>query len=303
MQICNGFHPTSLHIDTTKPSEQDLNAGTPQFHTAMSGTSHRVNTLDAKSVSNCSLHSLIVPVWLHHTQDPEKKTLLYALLDNQLDACFVKNDVLQGLGISGLSIQLKLSMVLGEDMVSCQKINGLVVRGFKEESEIPLPVTYSIEEIPVKRSQIPRPESVFSWPHLEQIADQLMPYRHNVDVALLIGVNCARAIKPRKVIPSSDEDLYAKRTNLGWGVIRSINLDKDGEDDGHCSGNWIISREIGRGSIRTVSHLVMKTQVKEVFGPTQVNRMFELDFNEAIRDDQVLSFQDKKFLNVETTNI
>ena len=55
-----------------------------------------VNALDAKSISNCSSHSLLVPVWLHHTQDPEKKTLLYARLDDQLDACFVKDDVLQG---------------------------------------------------------------------------------------------------------------------------------------------------------------------------------------------------------------
>ena len=188
-------------------------------------------------------------------------------------------------------------------MVSCQKINGLVVRGFKKESEIPLPGAYSRDEIPVKRSQIPRPESVFGWPHLERIADKLMPYRDDVDVGLLIGVNCARAIKPCEVIPGSDEDPYAKRTNLGWGVIGTINLDKHVEDDGHCSCNRIISREIGEGSSRTVSHFVMKTQFKEVFGPTQVNRMFELDFNETIRDDQALSFQDKKFLNIVTTNI
>ena len=120
---------------------------------------------------------------------------------------------------------------------------------------------------------------------------------------LLIGVNCARAIKPREVIPGSDEDPYAKRTNLEWGVIGSINLDKDGENDGHCSCKRIISREIGEGSSRTVSHFVMKSQVKEVCGPTQVNRMFELDFKETIRDDQALSFQDKKFLNIVTTNI
>lgn len=148
---CNGFHPTSIHIDTPRPSEQDSNAGKPQFHTATSATSHRMNALDSKSVSNCGSHSLIVPVWLHHIQDPEKKTLLYALLDDQSDACIVKDDVLQGLCISGRSVQLKLSTVLGEDVVSCQKINGPVVRGFKEESEIPLAGTYSREESLSKR--------------------------------------------------------------------------------------------------------------------------------------------------------
>ena len=124
-----------------------------------------------------------------------------------------------------------------------------------------------------------------------------------MDVGLLIRVNCARAMKPREVIPGSDEDPYAKRTNLGWGVIGSINLDEDGEDDGRCSCHRIISREIGEGLSRTVSHFVMRTQVEKVFGPAQVNRMFELDFNEMIRDEQALSFQDKKFLNIVTTNI
>ena len=39
-----------------------------------------------------------------------------------------------------------------------------------------------------------------------------MPYKEEVDVALLLGINCARAIKPREIIPGNDNDPYAKRT-------------------------------------------------------------------------------------------
>ena len=46
-----------------------------------------------------------------------------------------------------------------------------------------------------------------------------MPYQHDVDMGLLIGANCTKAIKPREVIPGADDDPYAVRTTLGWGVI------------------------------------------------------------------------------------
>ena len=234
----------------------------------------------------------------------EKRELVYALLDDQSDACFVRDDVIKRLGISGPDVQLKLSTVVGENVVTCQKVNGLVVCGFKEELEVSLPGTYSREGIPVRRSQIPRPDSVLGWPHLERITNQLMPYREDVDVGLLIGANCARAIKPREVIPGSEDDPYAKRTILGWGVIGIMNpQNMDSEDISHCSCNRIVSREIGDSPSKTVSHLVIKTQVKEVFGPAQVSRMFELDFSETSKDEQTLSFNDKKFLNVMETNI
>ena len=42
-----------------------------------------------------------------------------------------------------------------------------------------------------------------------------MPYKEELDVSLLLGINWARAIKPREVIPGNDDDPYAKRRALG----------------------------------------------------------------------------------------
>lgn len=113
-------------------------------------TSHRVSTQDPQNRNACDSHSLIVPVWLHHKATPERKELVYALLDNQSDACFIREDILQKLNISGPDVQLKLSTVLGEDLVTSKKINDLVVRGINEEIEVSLPRTYSRDEIPAK---------------------------------------------------------------------------------------------------------------------------------------------------------
>ena len=47
------------------------------------------------------------------------------------------------------------------------------------------------------------------------MASHLMPLDTEAEVGLLIGANCARAIKPHEVIPGNDDDPYAKRTALG----------------------------------------------------------------------------------------
>ena len=195
--------------------------------------------------------------------------------------------------------------MLGEDLVTSKKINDLVVRGINEEIEVSLPRTYSRDEIPAKRSQIPRPESVSGWSHLQRIANNLMPYQHDVDVGLLIGANCTKAIKPREVIPGADDDPYAVRTTLGWGVIGIMNRTTANSQDNHCFCNRIVSREIdcNQTKLKTISHLVAKTQAKEVFVPAQLSKMLERDFSETSREDHALSFLDKKFLNVLESSI
>ena len=103
---------------------------------------------------------------------------------------------------------------MAEETIPSRRINGLVVRGVKELTEIPLPRTYTRDNIP----SIPTPETARKWTHLKRIADQFLPYKEDLDVSLLLGINCARATKPREVIPGNDDDPYAQRTgrSSGW---------------------------------------------------------------------------------------
>ena len=164
-----------------------------------------------------------------------------ALLDDQSDARFIKDMVLQKLEANGPEVQLKSSTVLAEEVITCTRIDGLIVEGVNEATSVRLPKAYSREDIPAKRGQIPRPETACNCPHLLRIADQLMPYREDVEVGLLIGANCTRAIKATEVIPGREDDPYAKKTALGWGVIVSPN--KNEEDHNHCSFHCIASLE------------------------------------------------------------
>ena len=166
-----------------------------------------------------------------------------------------------------------------------------------------LPGMYSRVEISVKCCQIPRPESVVGWSHLKCLSHQLMPYRQDVEVGLLIGANCARAIKLREVIPGMEDNPYAMKMALGWGLIRNLSLNYSGEESEHCTCDQTISRENGAEASKTIGHFVLKTHVKEVLSPAQIGNSFELDFNKAARDDKGLSHLDRKFLNVLRSNI
>ena len=88
------------------------------------------------------------------------------LLDEQSDACFVKKDLLRRLDVNRPKVKLKLSTVLAEKVIKSRRIEGLLVRGYSKDVEIPLPKSYSRLSIPAKKSQIPRPESAANWPHL-----------------------------------------------------------------------------------------------------------------------------------------
>ena len=52
-----------------------------------------------------------------------------------------------------------------------------------------------------------------------------MPYREDIEIGLLVGSDCSRAIIPREVITGKGDDLYAQRTDLGWAIIGMVGKD------------------------------------------------------------------------------
>ena len=128
-----------------------------------------------------------------------------------------------------------------------------------------------------------------------------MPYDDNLDVSLLLEINCARAIKPREIIPGNDDDPYAKRTALGWGIIGMTAPDATGYDDG-VKVNRIISCE-DQFSPKKICHFALKTYTRKILTPAQVNHLFELDFNDPRLSDQALLHEDRTFMSKVSKNI
>ena len=298
---CNGLHPTSMHVDqkppskvTTEKKEEEQASKDPEMT-----VSNRID-VDSSGDNATTAHSLIVPVWIQHDSVPDKEILVYALLDEQSDACFVKDTVAEALGFVGSDVTLRLSTMLGVQDVKCQKVSGLKIRGVDDDAMISLPTTYTRNVIPAQRSQIPDPRSARKWTHLHVIAENLMKPRDDVEIGLLIGANCPRAIKPREVIPGADDDPYAVRTSLGWGIIGSISATKETED--MVGVNNVVSRVVENGKITRRCYFAFRTVTKELITPDQVNKMFEQDFSEIV-EGKPLSFEDRKFVEIVSRGI
>ena len=77
--------------------------------------------------------------------------MVYALLDDQPDARFIKTSALKKLNVSAPEVHVKLSTVLAEDDITSEKIAGLVVRGVnKISTNICFPRTYKRDIIPAR---------------------------------------------------------------------------------------------------------------------------------------------------------
>ena len=118
-----------------------------------------------------------------------------------------------------------------------------------------------------------------------------------MQVGLLIGCNCPRALRPLDVIVGhDDDDPYAIKTALGWGIIGPIKPNMSEGEENVTICNHIITREIG--GITSNANFVVNYQAKEIL--TSVKKMFELDFSEYGK--QPFSQEDKRCMEIVETN-
>lgn len=119
--------------------------------------------------------SIIVPVYVSHSDRPDQEWLLYAFLDTQSDTTFILEDTYRELGLSGTKIKLLLpTMYAYNQVVESQKVRGLVARWFNNELKISLPDTFTRNIMPTDRSHIPTPELTIAWPYLKPIQSEQM---------------------------------------------------------------------------------------------------------------------------------
>ena len=100
-----------------------------------------------------------------------------------------------------------------DEIIQCKKVQGLAVADLKKQVSIPLPKVYTRNAIPYKPSQIRKPEVALQWDHLSCIAQELMPYRGDLEVGMLIGTKMG-AMEERVAYPGelkSSKMLQAQR--------------------------------------------------------------------------------------------
>ena len=295
-KTCEKKHPSVLHDpewkSKSKKRQTKENNENKEIQNAGKDGRDRVNSrLTACSITEAGdipVNMGIVPVWLYHKSRPEKKIKVYALLDNGSGGTFIKTETMERLGIDGQDTTLLLTTMHGTQEIETKVVNGLVVANYRQEDvHLDLPRSYARHQIPTDREEIPRPEVAERFDHLQKISEQLTPYMEDIEVGLLIGLNCPKALRPREVIHGQDTEPYAVRSVLGWYV------------NGPVSGNSDITLHCNRVHVRGVDEssgcIVTERNVKEEIVPKAVERMFELDFSEKEKG-LATSKEDREFL-------
>lgn len=150
------------------------------------------------------------------TEQPYRKEIkTYKLLDDASDTTFVTNKVRSELGVQGVDTSLNLSTMHGRKVIPVTRNDGLIVEHSDRRAQVKLPKVYGRDIIPSRKDQIPTPAVADKWQHLKKIRHKLPPLDENLDVGILIGSNCLKAIKPKEVIAGKSEDPYAVQTLLG----------------------------------------------------------------------------------------
>ncbi len=266
--------------------EHDQSPGGPQV------TSNRTAVCNITEAGDVPVHIGIIPVWVSHKGDPTNKEKVYALLDNASGRTFMREDLAQRLNVEGSSTNLILTTMHGSENVLTKVIDGLIVTNLRDEDvTVELPRTYTRKVIPADHSELPLPDEVKKIPHLRKVSEEMPPFMEDVDVGLLIGLNCPRVLRPREIIFGKETEPYAIRSLLGWYINGPSHASES--HSLHC--NRIQLKE--NTPTTPKGYVVSQTKVKEQITPLSVKRMFELDFSE-VEKGTAMSREDARFYQI-----
>ena len=224
-RICKKKHVTVLHdADLQAAVNQAREENHQNTRSTVRGPVGGWQRSDEVQASNAHVSAVsegggsmnIVPVKIFPAGQHEHAVMTYAFLDNGSSASFISSTLLAQLDVPSAQRTLTLTTVSGKKVLHTQVTGGLEVSNLDKDSSIPLPPLYTLDSLPVSREEIPRQSDADDWPHLQGIS--LPEAGHDVEVGLLIGYNCPKALEPLEVVRSEEGGPYAVRTAFGWTI-------------------------------------------------------------------------------------
>ena len=278
---CEGNHPSGLHgyrKSFNNNKEKEEKPGNLKSAYAK---------VQAEVVSLC-----VVPVTIMHC-DTKKKVSTYALLDTGSQGTFIKDELLQTLGVKGTETSISITTIAGKVNEKCKAIDGLSVKRKGDTSRwIDLPRTFTQSHFPVDDCEVPTPRKIQKWNYLDRIQSHIPQNEEKVNVMLLIGGNCPVALEPVEVIKSQKGGPYAVRTILGWCITGPILS----QPSSSTKCNLIATRDVSNGQL-SPHHFVTHESFREDLIRQQLKEMYQLEFVEQKTETrEEYSIEDKKFL-------
>jgi hypothetical protein len=310
---CGKAHPTILHRnnfalskDSPQDKTKDDNSGAGPAGLSQSASAQQsqhaqqtVNTHATSSDDVFEMSSMIVPVWITSNSNQDKRLLVYALLDSQSDTTFITEQAASILKADGVPTTLRIKTVTDSEgkITHCKRYDGLTITAYSQPtaSSVALPTCFSKQNIPVNLHHIPSPEKANSHPHLRRIACEI-PEPLDIEVGLLIGYDCANALRPVEIISGEENGPYAVKTVLGWTVVGSTQRPAEGCTSSHRIMVKHIHVPSSDMTMKQKVNYVQRTTCKEI-SPLDALRCIERDFVE-LGDEVMMSQEDYRFLDL-----
>ena len=279
--LCRKSHPTSMHI---KVNSQWFD-------------------------QNDTIAMCIVPVIVYHADRPEASKKVYAVIDNCSQGSFSTEDLVKDLRIEGRQTTITLETAIGIKTVKTTAIENLRVRStdmhkalYPDSPEIKLPTTFTRVSLPADKRDIACKDKAVQWEHLKEVASNMAEYDENLPIALLIGLNCPRAQEPYESIRGNDFEPYAVRNALGWCIMGPVSSEMDGPIK--CNRTRL-SYPSTHSLHNTISqhHYTVTKPVKDNYIKDRLQEMWITDFSENNGEEQSMSFEDKKFMDLMSSGV
>ena len=201
----------------------------------------------------------------------------WAMLDNYSQGSFVKKILQEELKVEGKNATVTIKTLNGDCKHSSLTVDDLEVANIegKQADWITLPRMFSQGDLPVASDEIATPENTQQWKYLHRIIPE-MKIDRNLDVKLLVGANCLKALEPQEVISSQGDGSYTFKTKLGWCVVGPIS-DGSYQNRFHC--NRIIVEDHATGKIAK-HYFAIPKDVKEDGIIDLLKKLYATDFME-----------------------
>ena len=126
-------------------------------------------------------------------------------------------------------------------------------------------------------------------------------HKHDIEIGMLIGANCMKALEPLKIIPSKDGGPYAYQTKLGWCIVGPI------QNVGHQNSlkcNRVAMNDASTGKLSR-HHFLIENASKDMSIEQMFEQMYYSDFTEkGAQIEKIdgnleqLSKNDRRFLEI-----
>ena len=234
---CTADHSTGLHGYRRRTRSFDRRREHQDDHTSLPVPSSIEPAPLNVSFTKLDMEVTSLNVVLVRLTHPSSEVVVVtkALLDNGSQGTFIHEKLLHQLNVQPISTLVSIRTFNGITTEPCRRISNLKVSSyFDHETKVQLPRAFSRSFIPVDMNEIPTPSKLHKWKYLDRIHPFLQQDDDDLEVGILIGGNCPRALEPKEVIPCQKDGPYAFRSALGWCVTGPMTTESS--TDHHLSG-------------------------------------------------------------------